>query len=173
MEVDPKGAAGEAGLQKGDVITSINGEKVDEDAQLAEMIARQKPGDAVKITYARNGAEKTVNVVLKAKMGEFASAKSAAVESMGADFTDLSKDDAAKLGIDGGVVVGNLHEGGVLSSQTNMHPGFIITKVGDLPVKSVDEFRDALSKQNSNFQLQGVYPDSKEVYYYGINDFKK
>jgi serine protease Do len=173
MEVDPKGAAGEAGLQKGDVITSINGEKVDEDAQLAEMIARQKPGDAVKITYARNGAEKTVNVILKAKMGEFASLKSAAVESMGADFSDLSKDDAAKLGIDGGVVVGNIHEGGVLSSQTNMHPGFIITKVGDLPVRSVDEFKDALSKQNSNFQLQGVYPDSKEVYYYGINDFKK
>jgi serine protease Do len=173
MEVDPKGAAGEAGLQKGDVVTSVNGEKVDEDAQLAEMIARQKPGDAVKITYVRNGAEKTVDVVLKAKMGEFGSLKSAAVESMGADFSDLGKDDAAKLGVDGGVVVGNIHEGGVLSNQTNMRQGFIITKVGDLPVRSVNEFKDALSKQNSNFQIQGIYPDSKEVYYYGINDFKK
>jgi hypothetical protein len=54
-----------------------------------------------------------------------------------------------------------------------MRPGFIITKVGDIPVRTVDEFKDALGKQNSNFQLQGVYPDSKELYYYGINDFRK
>jgi serine protease Do len=78
-----------------------------------------------------------------------------------------------KLGISGGVVVGNIHDGGVLSNQTNMRPGFIITKIGDQPVNTVDELKDALSKQGSNFQIQGVYPDSKEVYYYGINDFKK
>ncbi|HET6253416.1 MAG TPA: trypsin-like peptidase domain-containing protein [Puia sp.] len=172
IDVDPKGAAGEAGLKKGDVITRINGEKVDEDAQLAELIAREKPGDAVKITYDRNGSEQTVTATLKDNMGSFASTK-AAVQSLGADLTDLSKDDAAKLGITGGVVVNNIHDGGVLSNQTNMRPGFIITKVGDQPVKSVDEFKDALSKQGSNFQLQGIYPDSKEVYYYGINDFKK
>jgi len=70
------------------------------------------------------------------------------------------------------VVVNNIHDG-VLSDQTNMRPGFIITKVGEIPVKTVDEFKDALSKQNSNFQLQGVYPDNKDPYYYGINDFRK
>jgi serine protease Do len=173
MDVDPQGAAGEAGLKKGDVITKINGEKVDEDAQLAEMIARQKPGDEVKIGFDRNGSEQSVSATLKNKLGSFASQKSAAVESMGADFMDLTKDDAAKLGLSGGVVVSNIHDGGVLASQTNMHPGFIITRVGDQPVKSVDELKDALSKEGSNFQVQGVYPDSKEVYYYGINDFKK
>src|SRR5580698_7798751 len=173
MDVDPKGAAGEAGLKKGDVITKVNGEKVDEDAQLAELIARQKPGDEVRIGFDRNGSEQTVTAKLTNKLGSFAGTKSAAVESLGADFTDLSKDDASRLGISGGVVVGNIHEGGVLSNQTNMRPGFIITRVGDQPVKSVDEFKDALSKQGSNFQIQGIYPDSKDVYYYGINDFKK
>jgi S1-C subfamily serine protease len=92
---------------------------------------------------------------------------------MGADFSDLSSDDAAKMGIDGGVVVGNIHDGGVLSNQTNMRSGFIITRIGDQRVKSVADLKDALSKQNSNFQIEGVYPGSKEVYYYGINDFKK
>ncbi len=173
MEVAPQGAAAQAGLQKGDVIVKVNGIKVDENAQLAELVARQKPGDKVSLTFVRNGSEQTVDVTLQGKMGEFASMKSAAVQSMGADLSDLTKDDAAKLGVDGGVVVNNIKEGGVLSSQTNMHPGFIITKVGDQPVKSIDEFRDALSKQGSNFQIQGIYPDSKEVYYYGINDFKK
>ncbi len=173
MEVDPKGAAGEAGLQKGDVITKINDIEVNSDAQLAELIARQKPGDNVKISYTRNGSEKNANVVLKAKMGSFASAQSAAVQSLGAELSDLSKDDAAKLGIDGGVVVNNIHENGVLGNQTRMHPGFIITKVGDIRVRSVDELKDALSKQEGNFQIQGTYPGSGELYYYGINDFKK
>jgi len=173
MEVSPQGAAAQAGIQKGDVIVKVNGIKVDEDAQLAELVARQKPGDRVSLTFVRNGSEQTVDVTLQGKMGEFASMKSAAVQSMGAEFSNLSKDDAAKLGVDGGVVVNNIKEGGVLSNQTNMHPGFIITKVGDQPVKSVDEFKDALSKQGSNFQIQGIYPDSKEVYYYGINDFRK
>jgi len=173
IDVDPKGAAGEAGLKKGDVITKINGEKVEEDAQLAELIAREKPSDEVKISFVRDGSEQTVTATLKDKLGSFASTKSAAVESLGADFNDLSKDDASRLGVSGGVVVGNIHDGGVLSNQTNMRPGFIITKVGDQPVKSVNEFKDALSKQGSNFQIQGIYPDGKEVYYYGINDFKK
>jgi Do/DeqQ family serine protease len=173
MEVAPDGAAHAAGIQKGDVIVKVNGIKVDEDAQLAELVARQKPGDKISLTLVRNGSEQTIDATLQGKMGEFASMKSAAVQSMGAEFSDLNKDDAAKLGVDGGVVVSNIKEGGVLSSQTNMRPGFIITKVGDQPVKSVDEFKDALSKQDSNFQIQGIYPDSKEVYYYGINDFKK
>ncbi len=171
MEVAPNGAAARAGLQKGDVIVKVNGIKVDEDAQLAELVARQKPGDKVSLTFVRNASEQTVDVTLQGKMGEFASMKSAAVQSMGAEFSALSKDDAAKLGIDGGVLVKNIKEGGVVSNQTNMRTGFIITKVGDQPVKSIDEFRDALSKQGSNFQIQGIYPDSKEVYYYGINDF--
>ena len=172
MEVDPQGAAGEAGIKKGDVIVKINDIAVNSDAQLAELIARQKPGDKIKITYSRNGAEKDVDVMLKNKMGTFASAKSAAVESLGAEFNDLSRQDAAKLGIAGGVVVNNIREG-VLSSQTNMRPGFVITKIGDTPVKTVDELREALAKQNSNFQIEGMYPDSREVYYYGINDFRK
>lgn len=173
MEVDPKGAAAAAGIQKGDVIVKVNDLKVDEDAELAELIARQKPGDKVKIDFVRDGANHNVEVVLHSKLGTFASSRTAAVESMGADFSDLSSDDAAKMGIDGGVVVGNIHDGGVLSNQTNMRSGFIITRIGDQRVKSVADLKDALSKQNSNFQIEGVYPGSKEVYYYGINDFKK
>lgn len=171
-EVDPKGAAGEAGLKKGDVITKINDQVVSSDARLAELVARQKPGDKIGITYIRDKAEHTTEATLKNQLGTFASTKTAAVESLGASFSDLGAADAQKMGITGGVVVNNIHDG-VLSDQTNMRPGFVITKVGDTPVRSVNELKDALSKQSGNFQIQGVYPGSKEVYYYGINDFRK
>ncbi len=172
MEVDPKGAAAEAGLRKGDAIIKINDDVVNTISQLSEKVARQKPGDQVKITFLREGNEKTVVAVLKNKGGSFASQKTAVVEALGADFSAVSEEDAAKMGIAGGVQVTKIHDG-VISSQTNMHPGFIITKIGNTPVKSVDELKDALSNQPANFQVQGIYPGSDEVYYYGINDFKK
>ena len=62
---------------------------------------------------------------------------------------------------------------GVIADQTNMRPGFVITKVGNDAVKSVDDLKQAIGHQDANFQIQGVYPGSSEVYYYGINDFKK
>jgi len=51
------------------VIIKINDEEVNADARLAELIATQKPGDKVKITFLRNGAEQNTEVVLKDKLG--------------------------------------------------------------------------------------------------------
>jgi serine protease Do len=172
MDVDPKGAAAEAGIKKGDAITKIDGHSVASGSELAEMIARDKPDEKISVTIMRGNEEKRLDVVLKNKLGTFGSVQSAAVESLGADFANLSKENASKLGISGGVVVNNIHSG-VISIQTNMRPGFIITKIGNTPVSSIDELKDALSNQKSNFQIAGIYPESGEVYYYGINDFKK
>jgi len=171
-EVDPKGAAGEAGIKKGDVIEKVNDMEVNSDARLSELIARQQPGDKVKITYMRDGKEMTTTAVLKDKLGTFGSMAATAVESLGADFSTLSKDDAKKMGIDGGVRVSNIRDG-VLSNQTEMRPGFVITKVGGIPVHTVDEFKSALLKQKSNFMIEGVYPEDSQVYYYGINGLRK
>jgi len=171
-EVDPTGAAAEAGLKKGDAITKINGVAVATSSELAEQIGRGKPGDKITITYLRSGSENTVEVTLKSKLGTFASQQSAAVESLGAEFSTVSGEDAAKLGIEGGVQVTGIKDG-IISSQTNMKEGFVITQIGDVKVKSVDELKQALSSQSTNFQIKGVYPGSKEVYYYGINDFGK
>jgi len=173
MDVDPKGAAAEGGLQKGDAIVSVNDIPVSTGSQLAEQIAREKPGDKVKLVFLRAGHEKTTEVILKNKLGTFGSQSSAVIESLGANFSSVNKDDLSKLGIDGGVQVSNIREGGIIANQTNMRQGFIITKVGNIPVKSVNELREALDQQPSNFQIEGIYPGRNEVYYYGINDFKK
>ncbi|CAN5501571.1 trypsin-like peptidase domain-containing protein [soil metagenome] len=172
LETDPAGAAAQAGVMKGDVITKVNGVSVNTTSELSEQVARQKPGDKINITLMRSGAEKNVTAVLKNNLGTFASQKAAEVESLGASFSTLSKDDASKAGVAGGVQVTDIKEG-IIGSQTNMRPGFVITKIGDTPVKSVEELKDAISKQGANFQIQGIYPVAQGVYYYGINDFKK
>ncbi|HEX7847764.1 MAG TPA: trypsin-like peptidase domain-containing protein [Chitinophagaceae bacterium] len=170
-ETDPAGAAAEAGIKKGDAITKVNAVAVTTGAELSEQIARQKPGDKVTITLIRNKEEKNYTVTLKSKIGSFPSQETAAVESLGASFRTISKDEAGKLKIAGGVEVSNITDG-ILSDQTSMKPGFVITKVGGITVKTVDELKTALSKQENNFQVEGVYPGSDGTYYYGINDFR-
>lgn len=171
-DTDPQGAAAAAGLKRGDAITKVNGVPVNKSAQLAEQIARMKPGDKVDLTYVRNSSEKTVTVTLKGNLGSFVSQEAAAVESLGASFQGLTKEQSAQLKLSGGVQVTNISQDGIIANQTNMKDGFIITKVGNLPVKTVDELKSALSKQGNNFQIEGVYPGSNDIYYYGINGFR-
>lgn len=172
MDIDPSGAAAQAGIKKGDAIIKLDGIGITNGSELSEMVARHKPGDKIVITLIRGDEEKNVTATLKNKMGVFASQKEVAYKQLGAEFKTVSKEEAKKMGINGGVQVTNIGEG-VLNEQTNMHPGFIITKVGETEIKSVDEFKDALSKQEGNFQVEGKYPGSNDIYYYGINDLTK
>lgn len=173
METDPSGAAAEAGIKKGDIITSIDGQAVNTGAELSEKVARHQPGDKIAIGYLRGKEQKTATAVLKNKIGTFASQQAAALEQLGASFETVSKADAAKAGISGGVRVTGISEEGLINDQTNMKPGFIITKINGVPVRTVDELKQVLSKLGSNFQLEGMYPGSADIYYYGINGSQK
>lgn len=173
METDPSGAAAEAGIRKGDIITSIDGQVINTSAELSEKVARNKPGDKISIGFLRGKDQKTVTAILKNKMGTFASQQAALFDELGAKFESLDKADAAKVGISGGVSVTDINNEGLINDQTNMKPGFIITKVNGQAVRTIDELKQILSKQDSNLQLEGVYPGSSNVYYYGINDFRK
>lgn len=65
-EVNKESAAGKAGLQKGDIITKFGNSKIDGPQSLFDAVNTKKPNDEVKITYKREGKEKTV----KATLGE-------------------------------------------------------------------------------------------------------
>ncbi|GAB4360930.1 MAG: Do family serine endopeptidase [Oricola sp.] len=58
--------AKKAGIRSGDVITAVNGKKVNDPRELARTIAALNPGTKAEITYMRDGKEKTVSV----KLGE-------------------------------------------------------------------------------------------------------
>ena len=66
-EVNEKSGAKEAGLEKGDVILSIEGKKVTKIEEIGEVLKDRKEGSKVKVTYRRKKAENTVEVRLAAK----------------------------------------------------------------------------------------------------------
>ncbi|MDT9593098.1 trypsin-like peptidase domain-containing protein [Nocardioides zeae] len=64
VRADEGTPAAEAGLQEGDVITSVDGETVRTYDDLAAAVAANEPGDQVEITWERNGEEQSATVEL-------------------------------------------------------------------------------------------------------------
>jgi serine protease Do len=60
----------EAGLQKYDVVVSINGEKVKTAEELSKIVGRQKPGDKLALHVIRNGKAITVTVTVGDRNGQ-------------------------------------------------------------------------------------------------------
>ena len=58
------GAAEQYGIKQGDIIVSIDGEKVQVTNQVIRILWKKMPGDTISIKIYRNGKYKTYNVVL-------------------------------------------------------------------------------------------------------------
>jgi len=165
------GAAAAAGIQKGDVITELGGTKINSEADLLGAIASHRPGDKVTVTYIKDGKTHTANLVLKNKNGTTDIVKATIIDELGANLTPLPASIAKQIGIAGGVVVSRIGSG-LIKEQTDMEPNFVIVKVGNYPVKNVDDLKEALKKQGNNVMLAGFYPDRQGMYYYALNDVK-
>lgn len=70
-DVTEKSGAKEAGLQKGDVILTIEGKKVKKLEDIAEILKDRKAGSTVKISYRRSGKEATAEVRLASRSEMF------------------------------------------------------------------------------------------------------
>ncbi|MFG3347848.1 S1C family serine protease [Streptomyces sp. NPDC048018] len=68
--VTPNGPAAKAGLKAGDVITAFDDHQIDSGPTLISEIWTHKPGDAVKVTYERDGKTATATVTLGERTGD-------------------------------------------------------------------------------------------------------
>jgi len=167
-DVPTDGGAYEAGIRKGDILKKINGIEISNSAEMQGLISRQKPGDKLPVTYTRNGKESTVLVTLKNKAGNYEIVKGEALlEKLGADLITLDPKKAKDYGIAGGVIVKKINEGAI-NDQTRMKDGFIILKVNDKEVKSVDEMKSMVGT-NKSITISGFYPGYDGVYEYPLS----
>lgn len=68
-EVVKESAAEKAGLKKDDIITKVGDTKIENPADLSEAISTKKAKDEVKITYKRDGKEKSTKATLQERKG--------------------------------------------------------------------------------------------------------
>jgi serine protease Do len=170
-EVNDGSAAKEAGMNRGDVITSINKISVNSTSELLEQVSRYRPGEKVVVVANRDGVEKTFNVTLRNREGNTSLVKSEAKDvlpMLGAKMQVASSDVMRKLGIDHGVQVTEIGDG--LLRNAGIREGYVITEIDKKPVRSIDDVSKILSNKNGGVLLEGVYPNRVRAYYgFGIN----
>lgn len=165
-------AALDAGLKSGDVILEINDAAVATAPELQEMIARHRPGDEVKLKIARGSKEFDIKVQLKSRDGEtkfLASNRNEIFNVLGAEFEDLDRKTAKKLGLEGGVRIKKLYPG-KFSKHTDIKEGFIITKVDQQTILDTDGLARVLQNRKGGVLIEGVYEDlpGKHFYAFGL-----
>jgi serine protease Do len=68
ISLSKESPAEKAGLLENDIITKLNNQKVEDPESLYKAVTANKPNDEVKITYLRNGKEKTTKATLNLKV---------------------------------------------------------------------------------------------------------
>ena len=166
-----KSSAKESGLKQGDVVVKIDETPIRSSTALIEYIGRHRPGDKVNMIVNRNGNELTIPVVLKSREGTTGALRPEerdVVSTLGIQPQSVDPKVLKKLELDNGVrlKLGN----GRLARYTEMRDGFIVTKVNDVPVKSVKEFTDLMKKkkQGDLVILSGTYEDFPREFNYAF-----
>ncbi len=158
------GAASDAGIRKGDIITAIDGVKIIDGATVSEQMARHRPNDKIQITLKRNGVVKQFEVTLRNKSGKTEPVTKDDVdiiEALGGKFADASQKLCKQLEIKGGVQVVGIKSDGLLA-RTRVREGFVITDINDRAVYTLDDLQRMTGKVKS---IDGIYPDGHTASY--------
>ena len=165
-----RSTAKEAGVEKGDVITAVNGVKVKSSSALQEQISKYRPGDKVELSINRNGSDKKYTVELRNAQGSTKVMKSGdGTEVMGGAFKALNADQKRKLGVSYGIEVTGVTNGKLQSA--GIKKGFIIMIVNNQKVSSPEDLEKIVDNilqgrtEDQGLFIKGFYPNGRTKYY--------
>ncbi|WP_302403070.1 Do family serine endopeptidase [Leyella stercorea] len=166
-KVTEESAAEEAGMKEGDVITAIDGKPVNKMAELQEVLAKKRPGDKVSVTYLRDKKKATKTVTLKNEKGNTQVVKKADLDVLGGNFRAITNAQKEQLNIGYGLEVLKVNSGRLKTA--GITKGFIIQRVNDNAVKTIDDLQNAVKEASTSkdpvLYIQGVYPTGKKAYF--------
>ena len=145
--------AQKAGIEAGDVITSVDGKEVKDARDLAKRIGAMAPKASVKLTVLHKGSEKAVTLTL----GELPNAKEARTNSgdgdSGADLGKLGLTLAPAARVSGsgseGVVVTGVDSSGIAADH-GFSTGDVILEVAGKSVSTPADVRDVVSSARTD-----------------------
>ena len=134
-------AAARAGIEAGDVITSVRGQPIKTNAELRNTIGMLQVGDSVEIGLLREGKPKSVTAVLR-EPAQMSDASSIHPALAGAELIEASEDSA------GGVRVREVQPGSP-AAQAGLLADDRIIAVNRVRINTLAELREAAKGQTS------------------------
>ena len=167
-EVTEGGAAKMAGLKDGDVITAINGKKVNSTTQLKENIGQYRPGDKVDVEVNRQGHHHHYELTLLNEAGNVNLVKSGETfynSEFGLMLQPINQNEMSRLNIKNGLKIVEIRQGRFMNSGVPVD--FVITKVNGYAVNNKSELENALKNTRSRrTTIEGVFPNGMTGSFY-------
>ena len=166
-EVTEGGAAKMAGIEKGDVITAINGKKVNTVTQLMESIRQYRPGDKVNVEVNRNGRHHNYELTLLNEAGNVdvvRSGDSFYNSEFGLMLKPVNQNEKSRLNVKNGLKIVEIREGRFMNSGVPVD--FVITKVNGYSVNSKSDLESALKARTRRTTIEGVFPNGMPGSFY-------
>ena len=167
-EVTDGGAAKLAGLKSGDVITSINGKKVNSTTQLKESVGQYRPGDKIDVEVNRGGHHHHYDLTLLNEAGNVDVVKkgdSFYNSEFGLMLQPVDQSDMNRLNIRNGLKIVEIRQGRFMNSGVPVD--FVITKVNGVAVNDKTDLENALkNKRSRRTTIEGVYPNGMNATFY-------
>ncbi|MEM6853603.1 MAG: trypsin-like peptidase domain-containing protein [Planctomycetota bacterium] len=165
------GPADRAGMQSGDILTHVQGMKVDNVDDLRYAVAAYPPSETIEVTAIRKGEPQTFSVKLAELPTQVAAnprvpanfdfspvapVEDARLRRLGiGNIADFTPDDARTNGLSpfSGVFVVEVRRGSTAARQ-GVFPQSIITHVGDAPIGNTRELLEALDRYPESLPLR-------------------
>lgn len=164
-EVPEDGAAAEAGIKQGDIITSLGGKNITKMSELQEATAKYHPGDKTQIGFIRDKKEKSATITFRNSKGNTKIAKVQTMDVLGAEFKEVPDGLKKNLGIQGGVMVKDVKNGKFKSA--GIPKELIILKINGRSIKNTTDveaaFKEAQTSDDQTLWIWGKMPDGTTV----------
>jgi serine protease Do len=167
--LDPNGPAARGGVQRGDVIREIGRKTVEDGRALRLQVAETAPGTVVDTKVIRNGAEHSLSLRVGTMPSETKAASDTEEPSstgkIGVAVQDMNAQVAQELGVPAstsGVVIVEVQPESP-ASESGLRAGDIVQEVNRKAVKTVGEFKSAVSN-SPNPILLVINRDGHTIY---------
>ena len=169
--VQKGGPADKGGLKAKDVITRFNGKIINTSSDLPRIVCATKPGSDVSVHVWRNGSVKKLMVQVdefpldeKDAILENKERKKADVYNrLGLALRELSDNEKKQLGINNGLLVEGIQQGG--ARRSGMRPNDIILGIDNQDVTTVELFNQVLSKIRKGRNIALLIRRGKTTYF--------
>jgi serine protease Do len=172
--VVPNGGASKAGLQPGDIITSIDNRQIKDGDDLVNDISNRKVGSSVKLGYLRNGKQQSANVAIGDRARTYSDLAGPATDEnapppeadagqgkLGITVSGVPPSLATKLSLkSGGVMVTSVRSGS-FADEINLLKGTVITEINRKAVTDEASYRAIVANLKTGDDVVFVVHDPR------------